>query len=105
MAPRKNAREATTSAAAPIQVGTTAAGPVPVAVPKSKAAAGTANWDKVLRNIYDYYMTQTPQRTKLLDVFLVFLAVVGALQFLYCILAGNYVRIWQLVDVTMDHGG
>ncbi|EGR50493.1 uncharacterized protein TRIREDRAFT_33342, partial [Trichoderma reesei QM6a] len=45
---------------------------------------------KVLQNIYQYYMKETPQRTKLIDVFLVFIAVVGALQFLYCILAGNY---------------
>lgn len=89
MAPRKNARETTPAVASTIQAGTTAAGPVPVV---AKTTAGAANWDKVLRNIYDYYMTQTPQRTKLLDVFLVFLAVVGALQFLYCILAGNYVR-------------
>ena len=94
MAPRKNARETTPAASSTIQAGATTAGPVPV-VAKSKPTAGAANWDKVLRNIYDYYMTQTPQRTKLLDVFLAFLAVVGALQFLYCILAGNYVRsIW-----------
>ncbi|KAG7292530.1 hypothetical protein NEMBOFW57_002565 [Staphylotrichum longicolle] len=32
----------------------------------------------------------TPQRTKLLDAFMAFLVAVGALQFLYCILAGNY---------------
>jgi oligosaccharyltransferase complex subunit epsilon len=38
-------------------------------------------------------MKQTPQRTKLIDVFLAFLAAVGALQFIYCILAGNYVRL------------
>ena len=38
-------------------------------------------------------MKETPQRTKLVDVFLVFLAAVGALQFLYCILAGNYVSL------------
>ena len=33
----------------------------------------------------------TPQRTKLIDVFMVFLMVVGALQFVYCVIAGNYV--------------
>jgi hypothetical protein len=43
-------------------------------------------------NIFDYYQKNTPQRTKLIDVFMAFLVVVGALQFLYCILAGNYVR-------------
>jgi oligosaccharyltransferase complex subunit epsilon len=92
MAPKKNAREPTPVAAATTQASTTAAGSVPLA-PKPKATStGAANWDEVLQNIYDYYMTETPQRTKLLDVFLVFLAAVGALQFLYCILAGNYVR-------------
>ncbi|KFH47216.1 Dolichyl-diphosphooligosaccharide--protein glycosyltransferase subunit-like protein [Hapsidospora chrysogenum ATCC 11550] len=90
MAPKKNAREPTPAAAGTTQASATAAGSVPL-VPKPKATStGAANWDKVLQNIYNYYMTETPQRTKLLDVFLVFLAAVGALQFLYCILAGNY---------------
>jgi oligosaccharyltransferase complex subunit epsilon len=91
MAPKKNAREATPSAAATTttsQTSTTAF--VPPALASSSPAA--ANWDKVLANIYSYYMNETPQRMKLLDFFLVFLAVVGGLQFLYCILAGNFVR-------------
>ncbi|KAF4123441.1 oligosaccharyltransferase complex subunit epsilon [Geosmithia morbida] len=89
MAPRKNAREAAASAAA----STVPAAAAPVAAPtqtKPKPTAGAATWDKVLQNIYAYYMAETPQRTKLLDVFLAFLAVVGALQFVYCVLAGNY---------------
>ncbi|KAK1754884.1 DAD family-domain-containing protein [Echria macrotheca] len=60
---------------------------------KSSAATGGGgkpSWDKVVLNIVDYYQDKTPQRTKLLDAFMAFLAVVGALQFLYCILAGNY---------------
>lgn len=36
-------------------------------------------------------MEKTPQRTKLIDVFMAFLVVVGVLQFVYCILVGNYV--------------
>lgn len=95
MAPKKNAREPAPSAAATTQAGTSTVGSVPPPPKTSKASATTvnaANWDKVLLKIYDHYMTQTPQRTKLLDAFLGFLAVVGALQFLYCILAGNYVR-------------
>lgn len=88
MAPKKNAKEPAPSAAATTQAGVTAAGSVPLQ-PKPSTAA---NWDKVLQNIYNYYMTETPQRTKLLDAFLVFLAAVGALQFVYCIVAGNFVR-------------
>ncbi|KAF2754293.1 defender against death DAD protein, partial [Pseudovirgaria hyperparasitica] len=40
--------------------------------------------------IWSNYVKNTPQRTKLLDAFLAFLAVVGALQFVYVILVGNY---------------
>lgn len=35
-------------------------------------------------------MDKTPQRMKLIDVFMLFLVVVGGVQFLYCVLAGNY---------------
>ncbi|KAM0251938.1 hypothetical protein ACHAQJ_007911 [Trichoderma viride] len=96
MAPKKNAaREPLPSTAATTQSDTTTAGSVPLAQAKPastsvSAKSSPANWDKVLQNIYQYYMKETPQRTKLIDVFLVFIAVVGALQFLYCILAGNY---------------
>lgn len=96
MAPKKNARDPLPSSAATSQAGTTAAGSVPPQ-PKSSfpssAKGVAANWDQVLQNIYDYYMKETPQRTKLIDIFLAFIAVVGGLQFLYCILAGNYVRL------------
>lgn len=93
MAPKKNAREPAPSSVATTQTGTTAVGSTPSqskSIPAAKT--GAANWDKVLQNIYNYYMDATPQRTKLIDVFLVFLLAVGALQFLYCVLAGNYVR-------------
>ncbi|KAL6895632.1 oligosaccharyl transferase [Trichoderma longibrachiatum] len=92
MPAKKNAAQPAPSAAATTQASTTAAGSVPASSPISAPAAknAPANWDKVLQNIYQYYMKETPQRTKLIDVFLVFIAVVGALQFLYCILAGNY---------------
>ncbi|KAM4054917.1 DAD family protein [Hirsutella rhossiliensis] len=89
MAPKKSAREPTPSSVVTSQAGTTAARSAP---PQSSPTAkgGAANWDQVLRNIYQYYMKQTPQRTKLIDAFLFFLVVNGALQFLYCVLAGNY---------------
>ncbi|TKA23049.1 hypothetical protein B0A50_07365 [Salinomyces thailandicus] len=43
---------------------------------------GTAVWNN--------YVEKTAQRTKLLDAFMAFLIVVAGLQFLYCLLAGNY---------------
>lgn len=42
--------------------------------------------------MWNRYVDETPQRTKLVDVFMVFLIVVGVLQFVYCVIAGNYVR-------------
>lgn len=46
----------------------------------------------IVRAIWNKYLEETPQRTKLLDVFLGFLIAVGAIQFLYCVVAGNFVR-------------
>lgn len=41
--------------------------------------------------MWNNYVDKTPQRVKLIDAFMLFLIVVGALQFAYCVLAGNYV--------------
>ncbi|KJZ80599.1 hypothetical protein HIM_00449 [Hirsutella minnesotensis 3608] len=97
MAPKKNAREPTPSAPATTQMGTTAAASAPAQPPAPSSSSSSsstkgraANWDQVLHNIYRYYMKETPQRTKLVDAFLLFLVVNGVLQFLYCVLAGNY---------------
>jgi oligosaccharyltransferase complex subunit epsilon len=94
MAPKRNARESTPAAA-------TAAAPSPQK-PKSSSSTGSGSmtiggvsFDKIVVNTINYYKEETPQRTVLIDVFMGFLAVVGALQFLYCILAGNYV-CWSL---------
>ena len=90
----------TTSATAPM-----APAPVPVttttapAGKPTKSASGKQqpqqNWNQVVLNLADYYTKSTPQRTKLIDVFMAFLVVVGALQFVYCVLAGNYVRTFS----------
>jgi len=40
--------------------------------------------------VWDKYVQRTPQRVKLLDSFMAFLVVVGALQFVYCVIVGNY---------------
>ncbi|EGO52344.1 hypothetical protein NEUTE1DRAFT_125851 [Neurospora tetrasperma FGSC 2508] len=59
-------------------------------IDKTAAAAGGQAWNKVFSNLLRHYQDTTPQRTKLLDAFMAFLVVVGGLQFLYCVLAGNY---------------
>ncbi|KAF1739180.1 Dolichyl-diphosphooligosaccharide--protein glycosyltransferase subunit dad1 [Beauveria bassiana] len=92
MAPKKNAAAAAATTSTEKQPVTTTA---PSAAAKRSSAISTnkrgANrWDVVFQNIYTHYTKETAQRTKLIDVFLAFLVVVGALQFAYCVLAGNY---------------
>ncbi|KAI0136457.1 DAD family protein [Xylariales sp. AK1849] len=62
----------------------------PVSSSSSSTSRNSQRWDQIALNIADYYQKNTPQRTKLIDVFMAFLVAVGGLQFLYCILAGNY---------------
>ncbi|KAF2716699.1 defender against death DAD protein [Polychaeton citri CBS 116435] len=45
---------------------------------------------QILMVIWDNYVEKTPQRTKLLDCFMAFLILVGAVQFVYVVVAGNY---------------
>ena len=59
----------------------------------SSSSAQTAQ--EVLLNLWQHYLNTTPQRVKLIDVFMAFLVVVGGLQFVYCVLVGNYVRLFS----------
>ncbi|KAI1394135.1 defender against death DAD protein [Hypoxylon trugodes] len=90
MAPKKSA--AASAPAAPAS--TTAAATTTTTTASSSAAKTSTNVpqsiDQVAWNIVEHYQKTTPQRTKLIDVFMAFLVVVGGLQFAYCILAGNY---------------
>ena len=45
----------------------------------------------ILLGLWNNYNDTTPQRVKLIDAFMAFLVVVGGLQFVYCVLVGNYV--------------
>ena len=104
MAPKRaNARDITPSSAATTQAGPTMAGTVPVATTGSSSSSAKPHktttsaslatrdgWEHVVGTVWDHYLKDTPQRTKLIDAFMAFLVVVGALQFLYCVLAGNY---------------
>lgn len=47
---------------------------------------------EIIQHIWQRYLAETPQRTFLLDAFMIFLVIVGGVQFLYCVLAGNFVR-------------
>ncbi|KAF2099647.1 defender against death DAD protein [Rhizodiscina lignyota] len=95
MAPknRKHDTAATISptAAAPSQSVPSAAGQPTRKTSTSGASSKNSNDPvQILQGIWDNYMEKTPQRTKLIDVFMAFLVVVGALQFVYCVIAGNY---------------
>ena len=57
-----------------------------------KPVSSTSNPITISANVWDNYVTSTSQRTKLIDVFLGFLVLTGVLQFLYCVIVGNYVR-------------
>ncbi|KAI1120912.1 defender against death DAD protein [Nemania abortiva] len=67
----------------------TATGPT-TASATSTSASSSRQLDKIALNIVQHYQKTTPQRTKLLDAFMSFLVLVGGLQFVYCVLAGNY---------------
>lgn len=93
MAPKRNAREPTPSVTATTQASSTAAGSVPVIPTKASIKAkDNQSPQEVALGIWQNYLDTTPQRTKLIDVFMGFLVVVGVLQFIYCVIAGNYVR-------------
>jgi oligosaccharyltransferase complex subunit epsilon len=67
----------------------------PTKAPGNGASKSTNPQDasQILQSIWSKYLQQTPQRTKLLDAFMAFLIVVGVLQFVYCVIAGNFVRL------------
>ncbi|OAA62624.1 Defender against death DAD protein [Niveomyces insectorum RCEF 264] len=85
---------ATSPAAATTTTTTSPAGPSFSAASsghtKHGAAGSASSWQNVVHNLLRHYEQATPQRTKLLDAFMAFLVVVGGLQFVYCVLAGNY---------------
>jgi len=91
MAPKRNARDSTPSSTATTQSSTTAAGSVSSAPSKaSYKSSNNQSPQEIALGIWQNYLDTTPQRTKLIDVFMAFLVVVGVLQFVYCVIAGNY---------------
>lgn len=72
-----------------------------VSTPSTTAAKPTAQSSlsprsspqEILVHVWNRYLQDTPSRTMLLDVFMAWLVVVGGIQFVYCVIAGNYVWI------------
>ena len=69
----------------------TATAPTTTPKPSSSLSSQTQTAHDVLLDLWRHYRSATPQRVKLVDAFMAFLVAVGALQFAYCVLAGNYV--------------
>ncbi|KAL3418996.1 DAD family protein [Phlyctema vagabunda] len=93
MAPKRtNTREPVPSSAATTQSSITADSSVPVAPIKTSPRTSSANQtpQEITLSIWQNYLDTTPQRTKLIDVFMGFLVAVGVLQFVYCVIVGNY---------------
>ena len=93
MPPRRNAAATATSkntdTARPV---TPTPQPLVAAPAKAKLKANAPlNPAEVAQSIWSKYVSTTPQRTKLVDVFMAFLVAVGVLQFVYCVIVGNYV--------------
>ena len=64
---------------------------VATAMPSTPAKSQSLRWDKVITDVVSHYIKTTPQRTKLIDVFIVYLTIIGAIQFLYCIISSRFV--------------
>ena len=56
---------------------------------------------EIVQGVWDKYVQKTPQRVKLLDCFMAFLVAVGVLQFMYCVIAGNFVSYTFLLVLLL----
>ncbi|KAF1840605.1 defender against death DAD protein [Cucurbitaria berberidis CBS 394.84] len=71
--------------------GTAPTASTPTAARSTRSSASTnADAQDIVHGVWSKYIQKTPQRTKLLDTFMAFLVGVGALQFLYVVLVGNF---------------
>ncbi|KAI9835692.1 MAG: hypothetical protein M1819_001869 [Sarea resinae] len=78
----------TTASAGASTASTTSSAGVSKATPNAITQPHTAQ--EIVLSVWDKYWTTTSQQFKLVDAFMAFLVLVGGLQFLYVILAGNY---------------
>lgn len=84
MAPKKNSPSTVNTPAPSVPATTVASAP-------SKASTSSSNNPfTIFGKVYQNYTSTTAQRTKLIDAFLGFLVITGVLQFVYCVIAGNY---------------
>ncbi|PCG91673.1 Defender against death DAD protein [Penicillium occitanis (nom. inval.)] len=97
MAPKRQRATSPSAVAAVSTPSTTTTG---TSTPTTSASTSTttaavalspkASVAEIAQHILNRYFAQTPQRTFLLDAFMVYLVLVGGIQFVYCVVAGNY---------------
>jgi len=109
MAAKKNARDTTAATAATSQASTSTTAPIPLVaeqtkpvVPKKNDARAHVQWDQVPQTVWNHYVEETPQRIKLVDMFLVYLVIIGAIQFFNCAITGTFVRTKDLMCKFTD---
>lgn len=79
---------------------TTSAASTPARSSTSSKQLNASTAQEIVQGVWDRYVQKTPQRVKLLDCFMAFLVAVGVLQFVYCVIAGNFVSsafLWVLL--------
>ncbi|OAL34729.1 hypothetical protein AYO20_05924 [Fonsecaea nubica] len=70
--------------------GSITSNPAPIKPLQSSTLSPRSSPQEIIIHVWNKYLQDTPSRTMLLDVFMAWLVVVGGLQFVYCVLAGNY---------------
>ncbi|ORY08213.1 DAD family-domain-containing protein [Clohesyomyces aquaticus] len=83
---QRHAGSATTTSTTPSKPSTSSY----VSTSAKSHSTSSTDASEIARSVWNKYLSKTPQRVKLLDSFMAFLVVVGALQFLYCCLVGNF---------------
>ncbi|PWY82958.1 defender against death DAD protein [Aspergillus heteromorphus CBS 117.55] len=95
MAPKRTPAAASSAAASGSSGPVSAPSPQTTAAPSSlssgpKTLTTNSSIFDIAHTVWQQYLATTPQRTLLLDAFMAFLVLVGGVQFVYCVLAGNY---------------
>ncbi|KAI4139925.1 MAG: hypothetical protein L6R39_006048 [Caloplaca ligustica] len=108
--PNTSSTTSSTSTAPPSSKSSTSATTTPSSKPASASSrsstlsSSTSSNDprEIALGLWNSYVEKTPQRVKLMDVFMAFLAVVGGLQFLYCVVVGNYRREEEMEEEIVE---
>ncbi|KAK5130515.1 oligosaccharyltransferase complex subunit epsilon [Cryomyces antarcticus] len=68
----------------------------------SLRSSSANNAQDIVLGVWNKYVDATPQRVKLIDAFMAFLVAVGVLQFVYCVIVGNYMYECAETDGLTD---